>query len=187
MEPNERHEILALLEQSRAALLAAVDGVTNERARRIPAPGRWSILGCVEHVAISEDYLFSQIGEATLSQTAATNPVREAKMLAFGADRSRRIESPPEGHPTGAFPTLAAAVSHFLASRKRTIAFVRANRGDLRARMTWHPILKEANCHEMLLSMCVHVLRHLKQIEEIKAELPWREDFVPEFRGEPES
>ena len=48
---------------------------------------------------------------------------------------------------------------------------VRANREDLRSKMTWHPILKAANCHEMLLSIGVHCLRHVKQIEEIKAEL----------------
>jgi DinB superfamily len=171
MELNERREILALLEQSRAALLAALDGVTGERASRIPAPGRWSILGCVEHVAISEDYLFAQIGKAAPSPTPATNPVREAKMLAFGTDRSRRIESPPEGHPTGAFPTLAAALNHFLDSRRRSIEFVRSNQEDLRSKVTWHPILKQANCHEMLLSMGLHVLRHVKQIEEIKSEV----------------
>jgi hypothetical protein len=171
IEPNERHEILALLEQGRAALLSAVDGVTDESARRIPAPGRWSILGCVEHVAISEDYLFSQIGKATPSPTPATNPVREAKMLAFGADRSRRIESPPEGHPTGVFRTLAAALEHFQESRNRSIEFVRSNQEDLRSKVTWHPILKQANCHEMLLSMGVHVLRHAKQTEEIRAKL----------------
>lgn len=171
MDPNERQQILALLEQGRTALLAAVDGVTDARADRIPAPGKWSILGCVEHIGVSEDYLFSQIAAATLSDAPVVNPEREAKMLARGADRSRRMESPPEGHPAGAFPTLAAAVAHFLASRERTVDFVRAGPQDLRSRMTWHPILKQANCHEMLLSMCVHVKRHVKQIEEIKAEL----------------
>jgi hypothetical protein len=171
MEPDERHEILALLEQGRAALLATVDGVTDERASRIPAPGRWSILGCVEHLAVSEDYLFSQIAKATPSATPVINLEREAKMLARGADRSRRMESPPEGHPTGAFPTLAAALEHFQESRNRTVEFVRSNQEDLRSKVTWHPILKQANCHEMLLSIGLHVLRHVKQIEEIKGEL----------------
>jgi hypothetical protein len=171
MEPNERREILTLLEQSRAALLAAVDGVTDERASRIPAPGRWSILGCVEHLAVSEDYFFAQIVKATPSETPLINLEREAKMLARGADRSRRMESPPEGHPTGAFPTLAAALEHFQDSRNRTVEFVRSNQEDLRSKVTWHPILKQANCHEMLLSIGLHVLRHVKQIEEIRGEL----------------
>ena len=171
MDENERHQILTLLQQGRAAVPAAVAGVGNELASRIPAPGRWSILGCVEHIAFSEDYLFAQMGKAVVSSTPAINPVREAKMLARGTDRSRRIESPPEGHPAGAFPTLAAAIAHFLASRDRTIDFVQKNRADLRAQMTWHPILGDANNYEMLLSICVHALRHAKQIEEIKAEL----------------
>jgi hypothetical protein len=37
--------------------------------------------------------------------------------------------------------------------------------------MTWQPILKRANCREMLISIGVHTLRHVKQIEEVKAEL----------------
>jgi hypothetical protein len=37
--------------------------------------------------------------------------------------------------------------------------------------VTWHPLLNVANCHEMLLSIGLHALRHAKQIEEIKAEL----------------
>jgi hypothetical protein len=171
MEENERQNILALLDQGRAALLAAVDGVTDDEANRIPGTGRWSIFGCVEHIAISEDYLFAQIVKATASQTPIINLDREAKMLARGTDRSRRMESPPEGHPAGKFPTLANAVEHFFESRSRTVEFVRADPRDLRSKMTWHPILKDANCHEMLISICVHVLRHVKQIEEIKAEL----------------
>ena len=171
MEASERQQILDLLEQGRTALLAALDGVSGEQAARIPAPGQWSILSCVEHLGISEDYLFAQIASAPVSPTPILNPQREAKMLARGADRSRRMESPPEGHPAGAFPTLSAAVAHFLASRQRTLDFVRANPPDLRSRMAWHPILKQANCHEMLISICVHTLRHIRQIEEIKASL----------------
>jgi len=168
---TERQQILAMLEEGRVALSAALAGVTEETARLIPAPDRWSILGCVEHIAISEDYMFSQICQATPPETPLINPVREAKMLARGTDRSRRIESPPEGHPTGAFPSLDTALAHFLASRNRTLEFVRANQEDLRGKVTWHPVLKDANCHEMLLSIGLHVLRHVKQIEEIKADL----------------
>jgi hypothetical protein len=171
MESMEKQKMLALLERGRAALLASLEGVSDEMAARSPGEGRWSIVGCVEHLGVSEDYLFSQIVAATPSQTPLTNEKREAKMLAFGADRSRRIESPPEGHPKATFRTLPEAVGHFLASRKRTVEFVETNREDLRAKVTWHPILETANCHEMLLSIGVHCLRHVNQIQEIKAEL----------------
>ena len=171
MERDDREQILAMLAQGRTALPAAVAGLTEEQEKHIPGPGRWSIFECVEHIATSEDYMFTQIAQASDSAIPAINLAREAKMLARGTDRSRRIESPVEGHPRGAFPSLDAAVAHFLESRDRTIAFVRENREDLRSKMTWHPILKEANCHEMLLSICLHSLRHVKQIEEIRADL----------------
>ncbi len=171
MDERERQEILALLEQGREALPAAVEGVTDAMARRIPGEGRWSILGCAEHIAVSEDYMFAQMEVATRPETPLVNREREAKMLARGTDRSRKMESPPEGHPAGRFPTLEAAMAQFLESRERTIAFVKGCDEDLRAKVTWHPILKECNAQEMLLSIGLHALRHAKQIEEIKREL----------------
>jgi hypothetical protein len=171
MDATEKQQMLALLEQGRESLLGALDGVNGEFAVRLPGPGKWSILGCVEHLAISEDYLFAQIDAAIPSETPLISPLREARMLERGTDRSWRIESPEQGHPQGRFPTLPAALEHFLESRRRTIDFVEANHEDLRSRMTWHPILGTANSYEMLLSIGVHCLRHVKQIEEIKAEL----------------
>jgi len=172
MNPEERAQILALLEEGRFAVPACVAGISDDQARIIPREGGWSILGCVEHIGFSEDYLFAQMMKAVASQTPAINSQREAKMLARGTDRSRRIESPPEGHPHGAFASLNEAVDHFLQSRARTIVFVRANQDDLRTQMTWHPILSDANNYEMLISIAVHALRHVKQIEEIKLTLP---------------
>jgi hypothetical protein len=58
--------------------------------------------------------------------------------------------------------------------------FVQSNEKDLRWWVTWHPILKAANCQEILISMGVHVLRHVKQIDEIKSELTARQ-----FRSSP--
>jgi hypothetical protein len=169
MDMKEREQLLALLEQGRAALIAALDGVNAETAVRIPGEGKWSILGCVEHMGVSEDYLFSQIEAAVPCPEPLRNDVREARMLALGTDRSRRVESPAEGHPKERFPDLPAALDHFLESRKRTMEFVAANQEDLRAQTTWHPILGTANSYEMLLSIAVHGLRHVRQIEEIKA------------------
>ena len=167
----ERRQILELLERGRTALLDAVAGVSELEASRIPAPGKWSILGSVEHLGISEDDLFTQIACARISDPPVLNPDREAKcwpweLIVPGAWSRRPKLIPPEPSPT-----LVAAIAHFLASRQRTLDFVRSNPSDLRSRMTWQPILKRANCREMLISIGVHTLRHVKQIEEVKAEL----------------
>jgi hypothetical protein len=58
MKPAEKIQVLVDLESGRKSLLDALNGVTDEIARRSPGPGKWSILECVEHVAVAEDFLF---------------------------------------------------------------------------------------------------------------------------------
>jgi hypothetical protein len=171
MNESERQQILASLEQGSTALLKALDGVTEGMAERSPAPGRWSILGCVEHLVLSEEYLFQQIVSADRSNAPLINERREALMPVRGLDRSRTMECPPAGCPSGLFTKLPEAVERFLALRERTSQFVRDNQADLRCWITTHPIMGTVNCHEMLLSIAVHTLRHVQQIEEIKASL----------------
>ena len=171
MNAEEKRNMLASLERGREALIHALDGVSDADSRRAPAQGRWSILDCVEHVAIAEDGLFAQIQAATPSDLPVVNARREAAIPVRGLDRTRPIVCPASGLPTGRFSTLTSATDHFLASRERTIHFVEENRDDLRCRLTTHAVLGDVNCYEVLLSMAVHPLRHVAQIEEIKAAL----------------
>jgi hypothetical protein len=168
MTERESQQILASLEKGSEALLGALRGVTDESAIRIPGPGKWSILQCVEHVAIAEDYLFSLITASTHSEMPFINQQREVFIATRGTDRSNRRDSPPETLPRGRFSTLHEALQGFLASRERTIKFVDTTKEDLRSLITSHPLLGTANCHEVLLLMAVHPARHAQQIEESK-------------------
>jgi uncharacterized damage-inducible protein DinB len=171
MNSDEKQQMLASLERGRQALIESLTGVDDAMAKRSPAQGQWSILECVEHVAISEDGLFAQIQKGTESSIPVINAKREAAIPVRGLDRSRPIVCPLSGLPTGQFPTLAAALDRFLSSRERTLRYVEENREDLRCRLTTHPVMGDVNCYEVLLSMAVHPLRHVGQIEEIKAAL----------------
>jgi DinB superfamily len=165
MEAQEKETVLADLHHGREALLAALRGVTEEDAAWHPGPGRWSVLDCVEHLAVSEDYLLSQIRAA--QPTPTRNEQREAMIATRGLDRSRPVPSPEVGLPIGRFATLTAAQHHFLESRARTIRFVEDCTQDLRSSATTHPLLGAVNCHEMLLILAVHPHRHAQQIQEI--------------------
>lgn len=167
----EKQQMIARLDEGCRALLESLRDVSEEAALRVPAPGKWTILGCVEHLAVAEDYLFSQIGAATASRTPAIPIEREAVIVERAVDRTVRFESPEEGRPTGRFSTLSAAIGHFLASREQTVHFVETNKEDLRLKMTTHPLIGPANCQEVLLTIAMHPQRHAQQIEEIKSEL----------------
>jgi hypothetical protein len=138
-------------------------------ATRIPSPGKWSILECVEHVAISEDRLFSFLHEAKDAGVPQLNRPLETMIREHGADRNRRVESPADVLPAARFSTVSEALQHFLESRKHTILFVQANREDLRAKVVAHPLFGVVTGYEILLLAATHPLRHAKQIEEIKS------------------
>jgi hypothetical protein len=178
MEPNEKANLLADLVRGQRVLLDAVSGVTEELALRAPAPGRWSVLECVEHVAVSEDYLFGQIATSHVLEVPMINKQRESLIMAVGLDRVPKIQSPDVGKPAQRFSTLAQAVEHFQATRKRTLLFVETCTEDLRSKITWHPIIGTVNCYETLLMIAAHPHRHAKQIEEIKAQLGHREQVT---------
>jgi hypothetical protein len=167
MDKDERERLVADLESGRQTLLDALKGVTEDVAAQIP-PGKWSILECVEHLAVSEDYLFSQITASHSSPVPVVNEKREALIVARGMDRTKPVPSPEVGKPAGRFSTLAEAVESFLASRERTLRFVENCSEDLRSKLTTHPIIGSVNCHETLLMIAVHPKRHSEQIKEIK-------------------
>jgi hypothetical protein len=128
-------------------------------------------LECVEHVAVSEDFLLSRIMQAEHAGAPLINKLREAGILVRGADRTRPAVSPEAVRPTGRFANLSDAVRHFLASRAKTIRYVQNCSEDLRSMQTTHPLLGPVNCQETLLLIVVHPERHAKQINEIRAAL----------------
>jgi hypothetical protein len=173
MRPDERQQLLADLAKGRIFLFAALEGVTDHLAKRRPASGKWSVLECVEHVAVAEDFLFGQIVAATQthSETTMVDARREALIVERSLDRTKQISAPESLLPIGRFQTIADAVQSFVVSRDRTIRFVENNREDLRCKLTSHPIAGKVNCYEVLLLMATHPHRHAKQIEEIRIAL----------------
>jgi uncharacterized damage-inducible protein DinB len=168
MEASEKQELLASLHAGRQALLEVLEGISQEEAARVPEPGRWSVLDCVEHVALVEDYLYARLLEGQRVEETGINPVRERRIRERAADRSRRVAAPDAVKPAGRYATLESALAEFLAARDRTIRYVDRCDEDLRARLTTHPLLGPANCHEMLLMIALHPLRHAAQIREVR-------------------
>lgn len=172
MTEEEIQSTLRSLEQGATSLREALGAVSDEQARRIPGPGRWSILQCVEHIALTEDFLFSAILSAETASAPLIHPGREERIAARGADRSRPVESPEGVRPRASFSSSNQAMRHFLASREKTVQYAAAHLcEDPRCRVTSHPLFGAVNVFEVLLLMAVHAQRHVGQINQIWAEL----------------
>jgi hypothetical protein len=169
MPDAEKQEILDGLKTGLDALREALAGVDEQLAARKPRPGSWSILECVEHLAVSEQFLVSRLTSASRSDSSHENRRREAMIAERGLDRTRPVESPEEGRPGNRFGSLSEALSAFNSVRAETVRFVEGSHGDLRFWITDHPLIAgPVNCYEMLLILAVHPARHTKQIADIR-------------------
>ena len=169
MTPEEKREILELFETGEKRFLGALTGIADADAARKPSPGCWSVLECAEHVAVVEERLLAYVENARPADGTVIPVEREARIRERAQDRSFRVAAPDVAIPTGRYATLADAAAQFVTNRLRSIVFVQSCDDDLRAKLAEHPILKTANCYEMLLMMAYHPVRHAKQIEEIKS------------------
>jgi hypothetical protein len=175
---QEREPALALLDRSRGAVLQAVEGVSEHQAHWKPAPDRWSILEYIEHLAISDDALIALVKRSLQSpahiETPEERKAREQKIretpIPRGANRA-----PEALQPAAKFPTLAEALSAFLAARERTVEYAKSSTDDLRSHFAPHGVLGQLDGYQWLCGNARHAESHAAHVVEIRA-MP---DFPP--------
>src|SRR5262249_2176169 len=113
----EKEMLLGLLQESRTRFLESFAGVSDAQSRRRPADGCWSILDTVEHIVAAETHLFNLMVQSRRPR-AANAPNREAIFMRALPDRSRKMQSPEPGIPTGRYASLEQAAARFRTVRE---------------------------------------------------------------------
>ena len=172
MDELEKKEILRMLAEGDDALHVALEWIGDGEATQRPIEGGWSVLDCVEHVAVTERALLTGVQNATPADGSQHNHVREAKILDRGLDRMRFISAPETVVPAGRLATLDKALTAFEVVRAETIRCVEDFKGDPRSWITPHPLVRTpVNCYEMFLMIALHPKRHAQQIAITRAAL----------------
>lgn len=170
--PGDKKDVEQVLREGSDALSGALAGIDEEAASLRPRPDSWSILDCVEHIALTEMGLLLKLRDAEPAERSHEDRFREARFQALALNRERRIEAPELVLPAQRFPTLAHAFQAFQAARQETLRWLGAFDGDLRSWLTIHPLItRPVNCYEMLLLIALHPKRHSQQIVEIREQL----------------
>src|SRR5580693_5612289 len=124
MNAADREQVLRLIAESDAALLAAAAGVSDDGARLRPEAQRWSVLECVEHVILVEDGVFASISVHSTPGAPPVEPRREGQILRGMTNREHKVAAPEHAEPTGRYSSLAEALQEFRERRARTVAYV---------------------------------------------------------------
>ena len=163
---EDRRELLEHLKTSRALFHEALHGVSPAQAIFKAAPDRWSILECAEHIAHAEQLLFADVlGGLNLPPGEAKSKVTKEALLQTWGTATVKVKSSGDYDPIGRWPDLATIEKIFDVRRERSIDFVSETKRDLHGRLC----CGELDMWQQLLAMSAHTLRHIQQINDVKA------------------
>lgn len=170
---EDREQALSSLVESRNRLRATVAGLSEEQRRFRPAPDRWSIVDCIEHLTVVEKFTLART-QRLLQEAPANTPETQGKddvILTRVPGRAQRVKGPEAVLPTGRWPDFEELMRQFETARQQTIDFARDTQaGLLRERHFPHPFLGPLDCQQWLLFLGAHCERHVRQMEEVKAD-----------------
>jgi hypothetical protein len=170
-----REAVLAHLERTRGLFLSSIAGLTPEQWAWKPAPDRWSVAECAEHITRTEAFLrdltAGVVREPGTAEELAVSHGQSGTILAVIVDRSQRFQAPEPLNPQkqGEMRSRDEIVRDFNFERGRTYELA-ASHADLEAYAKTHPALqKPLDLAGWLYFLSGHVERHTLQIEEVKA------------------
>jgi len=159
------------LEQTRDAIVGATKGLSEAQWHFKPAPERWSVAECLEHIAVVEDFLFGIVTDKVMQAPVESVEGGDSKetdklVLSMVPDRSQRFQAPEPVRPVGRWAGPEETLKHFLESRAHTLDYMKQT-PDLRAYAMDSPLGRKLDAYQWLLYISAHSERHTKQIREV--------------------
>jgi len=168
----EKDKTLQYLESTKQDVLDATKGLSPAQWNFKPAPDRWSIAECMEHIAAAEDFIRDNIVNGVMKAPPA--PGRDVAAIDAGIlenvpARKTKVQAPEPIKPTNRFGSPDAAIKHFVESRAITEEFLKTTPG-LRDHAADSPAGGKWDAYEFILLIAAHSERHTNQIKEVKAD-----------------
>jgi uncharacterized damage-inducible protein DinB len=171
MTPAERQKIASFLDETREKLLDATRHLSPTQLQYKPAPDRWSVAECLEHLTIVETAVLGNIQNAIKGEAGSPQPaMTDDALMQIINNRSTRSRAPERIVPTGRLPH-DQLVGEFEAARKRTTDFVSSTNVPLRQFAFPHARFGQVDCYQWLLLVAGHGDRHRQQVEEVIADV----------------
>jgi hypothetical protein len=168
----ERKFAVDHLNQTRTDLINAVKGLSEAQLNFKPAPDRWSVLECVQHITLSSRGLFGfeQQTAKTPNDSAFKPTVTDDQFITMVEDRSHKAQAPEPFKPVNSpYKTLDETLKVFNTGRDSVISYVQTTKDDLRSHIAVLPFAK-IDAYQIVLMISAHTNRHTQQLNEVKAD-----------------
>lgn len=156
-------------DEARAALLAEVKDITDEKANERPKDGGWSINQVLEHLYLMEDMVVKMLDHAL-----KTGEVQEAKKRRIEAtvNRDIKVDAPDELVPSDEALSIETIKDNLSISHKKLEDFAQEHSSEtLIKKALPHPAFGLMSLEQWIPFVGYHEVRHTEQIREIKADI----------------
>lgn len=168
----ERKFAVDHLTKTKDDLISAVQGLSEVQLNFKPAPDRWSVLECVQHITLSSTGIFG-FEQATLkmpNDSGFKPTVTDEQFIGMIQDRSHKAEAAEPFKPVNSpYKTLDETLKAFTGARDSLITYINTTHDDLRAHIAQLPFAK-VDAYQIILLISAHTNRHTQQLNEVKAD-----------------
>lgn len=170
---EERKAAVKYLKQTQKLFLDSVKGLSDAQLKWKPAPDKWSVFEVSEHITLAESFLFGMIDSLVMKSPAdetKTSGGTAEQIMKMVPDRTQKFQAPEPIRPDKApWTSMKETLAAFKQKRGTTIDFVDKGNDDMRSHFGPNPVFKELDAYLWLFFLSAHTERHVKQIEEVKA------------------
>ena len=179
-ESDDKAKLRSYYRQTFDDLAKSVDGLSSAQLHFKPAPDKWSVIECVEHIVVSEPMLFEWLKMALMQpadpEKKSEVTVKDEEVTKMVEDRSHKATAPAEMTPEGKYQDIQTALDNLKASRQIILdELEKYSMDDLRNRVLDFPAGK-ADAYQFAMFIAGHTARHRLQIEEIKSDSGFPKD-----------
>jgi uncharacterized damage-inducible protein DinB len=175
MTAEERAKATKLFKESHDHFLKAVEKLSDEQWNFKPAPDRWSVGECAEHIMLSERLIFGSVERALAADANADWEAKTQGKSEFLErvlpDRSRKAQAPEPIQPGKQNLTRAEIMARFKELRAKSLKFAETTELPLKQHTVDHPfpVFNTLNAYQWLIYVPLHHIRHNQQIDEVLA------------------
>jgi DinB superfamily len=165
----ERKRVYDYLADAGDRVLSATHALTPAQLRFRPRHDRWSIAENIEHLAIVDKLVLSQVIEVVAMEVQCKQGAwrgRDEALLELVRRREPVMKAPELISPSGDAEPGEIAL-RFDAGRRQIAEFIKSTSSPLRSYCFPHPVFGEMDCYQWLLCSGGHYERHLLQINEV--------------------
>ncbi|MGW9684450.1 DinB family protein [Flagellimonas sp. 2504JD1-5] len=166
---------LDMLHRTWEELEATLEPINESDLRIVPKDGGWSILNCLEHLALVEPVLLAEIkkmlktNKPNLSKDLSAN---DGLIITYITDRTKKVGTakPFEPMEKNRHKGKADFLKEIKIARTAMIQLLTETKSDLRHLFGPYPY-GEADAYQQFIIAAAHSYRHVMQIQEILNEI----------------